>query len=92
MNRTRYFAIALLVTSGQALAEQQTMSPGQAFLMQFDTNKDKKVSQEEFLKPSQEQFKALDKNSDGTATVEEAEAFAKEMHQRMMQQMQQRQN
>ncbi|MBU0499433.1 MAG: EF-hand domain-containing protein [Gammaproteobacteria bacterium] len=95
MKRSLLTLTALFCFAGTALADQpqpqQPPSPGQAFLMQFDSNKDQQVSLEEFLAPPQEQFKYMDKNSDGAVTTDEVETFANEMRQRMMQKMQQMQ-
>jgi len=68
-------------------------NPSQVFLQQFDANKDGKVSFDEFQKPQleqlqqgiQQQFKYMDKNKDGHIDAGEADAFAKEMQERMEQ-------
>jgi Ca2+-binding EF-hand superfamily protein len=61
------------------------------FMQNLDTNKDGKVSKEEYLKPGEEQFRQIDKNGDGAITRDEADAYHKEMQQRMEQMRQQTQ-
>ena len=70
-----------------------TVDPDQMFIQQADTDKDGKVSQQEFLTPGQKQFEHMDRNSDGYITIDEARAFGQEIrqHTQEQQQMQQRQ-
>jgi hypothetical protein len=71
--------------------------PGNAFLDQLDGNKDGAVSKDEFMNPQvqaftqqlEQQFKYMDKNSDGKVDAAEAATFIKEMQQRMEQMQQQ---
>jgi len=98
-------------TEAPAKAEAEAEAPAQAehdysemaknLIAKFDTNKDSKVSMEEFTKPGQEQFKGIDQNSDGSLTEDEAKAAIEkeiaarteqmEQMRQMQQQMQQQQ-
>ena len=88
---------ALLMATALPVAAQPQQganapSPTEMFMQQLDADKNGAVSEEEFLKPNREQFGYMDKNSDGSVTQDEIEAFHKEMQQRMQQmQMQQQQ-
>lgn len=53
------------------------------FMKQFDTNNDGKVSKDEFMKPTEEQFAHMDSNHDGALDAAEVKAFNNEMQQRM---------
>ena len=64
------------------------VEPDQMFIQQADTNKDGKVSQQEFLAPAVKQFQYMDKNGDGYITIDEARAFGQEMRERMQKQQQ----
>ena len=86
---------ALLLAVSLPVAAQQPGgamggSPSQMFMQQMDANQDGSVSLEEFQKPTNEQFKYIDKNGDGNLTADEVETFHQEIQQRM-QQMQQQQ-
>ena len=83
--------IALLAISAPLAAQQPQgqMSHGKMFLQQLDEDKNGSVSEQEFLKPQQMQFKHMDKDGDGTVTEAEADAFAKEMQQHMQKMRQQ---
>ena len=107
---SRIALVCLLALSTTPLMAQ-SQSPAQSehdysemaknLITKFDTNKDNKVSMEEFTKPGQEQFKSIDGNSDGSLTEDEAKAAiekeiaarTKQMEQmrQMQQQMQQKQ-
>lgn len=90
----------LLLTFAMPLAaETQGKGPpdpaqmAQGFIQQLDADKDGKVSLQEFTKPSEQQFRQMDRSGDGFVTAEEAQAVAKDMQQRvqeMQKQMQQR--
>ncbi len=83
---------------GQAPSEHDFSKMAKDLIVKFDSNKDGKVSMEEFTAPGQEQFKGIDKNGDGSLTEdetkgaieEEVQARAKQMEQ-MQQQMKQMQ-
>ncbi len=70
-------------------------NPSQMFLQTFDANNDSRVSKDEFVKPQvqqiEKQFDYMDKNHDGVIDQSEADAFAKEMQQKMQQMRQQHQ-
>lgn len=61
----------------------------QMFMQQLDENKDGKVTLEEFRKPNDAQFAAMDGNKDGAVDHAEITVFSEKMMQRM-QQMRQR--
>ncbi len=87
------FAVLLFAVATPLAAQQQQPDPAKMFMQQMDANKDDKVSLEEFRKPTDMQFQQMDKNGDGYISADEAEAFHKEMQQRMEQmrkQMQQK--
>lgn len=70
----------------------------QMFMQQFDENKDGKVTLEEFRKPNDKQFYAIDKNRDAIVDGAEIKAYVdmmmqrmEEMQQRMLRQRQQQQ-
>ena len=86
-------ALALVIAAPLGAQQPQGSSgpsPSEQFIQQFDTDKDGKVSQQEFLKPAEGQFRHMDKNGDGYITPDEAQAFQQEMQQRMEQMRQQR--
>jgi len=92
MKRVLFTAMAIMMVSAPLAAQQHgNMAPGQMFLKQLDTNGDKSVSMDEFLKPYQMQFGHMDANKDGGVSGAEAEAFMKKMRERMMQMQKQRQ-
>ena len=64
------------------------------FFKQFDSNQDKRVSRDEFLKPTAAQFDHMDRNKDGALDQNEVKAFNQEMQKRMqeMQRKMQQQN
>jgi len=66
-------------------------SPSEMFIQRMDTDHDGKVTLEEFQRPTNEQFKYMDKNGDGAVTADEADAFHQEMQQRMQMQQGQQQ-
>lgn len=91
----------LLFSSGVAVAQAQVQGheeapqkePAVMFIEQIDTSGDGKVSMEEFMMPVQTQaegqFKSMDKNGDGFISQDEADAFQKEMQERIEQMRQQ---
>ena len=90
--------IALSLICAPAFAQQGPMPQmpnlEELFFKQFDSNKDNKVSKDEFLKPTIAQFEHMDRNKDGALDQAEVKAFNQEMQQRMqeMQQRMQQQN
>ena len=58
---------------------------GDLFLQQMDGNGDGKVTMEEFSKPVEMKFRAMDYDHDGVITADEARKFARMMMQRMQQ-------
>jgi Ca2+-binding EF-hand superfamily protein len=84
---------ALLIAFAAPAFAQSPQDPATGFLGQFDTNKDGKVSLDEFKAPQLEgitqQFRYMDKNGDGSIDTDEIKAFTEEMHERMKQMQQQ---
>lgn len=81
-------AVAIAAFSTTALAKTQT--PAQSFMLSLDENKNGTVSQKEFLKPSIDEFKQIDTNSDGAIDDKEAEVYVERMRAMIMERMQQR--
>lgn len=81
--KLRVCAFLLATAPFTALAQQPSMA--KLFMMQMDADKDGKVSLAEFQKPTEAQFRRMDKNSDGFVDDGEAEAFSKIMEQRLEQ-------
>ena len=80
--KTLFAALFLIAgPSAHALAEGNS---GVAFLHHFDTDKDGKVSLDEFRAPGDQSFKTIDTNGDGFATAEEAAAFEQKMREMML--------
>lgn len=96
-------AIALLMISMPVAAQSPKgmPDPSKGFMMQFDSNKDEKVTLEEFKAPQvqriEHEFKRMDKNQDGNVDNKEFKAFMEEMRKFMdqkrkeMEQMRQQQ-
>jgi Ca2+-binding EF-hand superfamily protein len=80
---------ALAATLAWAQGQQPPQDPAQAFIRNFDTDKDGKVSKAEFLKPAEAQFDKMDRNGDGFIAADEARAAAEEQRRRMEQMRQQ---
>ncbi len=85
----KYLIPALALFAAAPVFAENQADPGQMFLQTFDANHDGKVSQDEYVKPHVQQFEKqfayMDKNKDGGVDANEADAFAKEMQQRMQQ-------
>jgi len=98
MKSIALFGLGLALVSAPLLAQQPSAGDQQsmsaAFMQHMDTNKDGKVTYEEFEAPAKAQAKAqfdhMDKNKDGIVDSAEVDAFAQEMQQQM-QRMQQQQ-
>lgn len=88
MKKTVLSVLAIAFVSMPLFAQQPphaNMTPGKVFMIQFDADKDGKVTLQEFLKHPTAQFKAMDKNGDGIASEQEADAYAEEMRKRAQQ-------
>ncbi|MGB0722415.1 MAG: hypothetical protein ACPGU7_08455 [Gammaproteobacteria bacterium] len=83
-------ALAAAMFAAPALAQQGGMPNAQAmFIDKMDTDKDGKVSLDEFRAPGDKMFAAMDSNGDGMIDTAEAKAFHQQMMQRMQQMRQQ---
>ena len=76
-------ALALTLSTSMAMAQDMKgnrmgRGDGGHFFSQMDTDKDGKVSQQEFLAFHQKRFEAMDANKDGYLTKEEAAAYWKQ--------------
>jgi len=73
----KFVPVLLLAIAAPALA-QQSHDPVADFMGRFDTNKDGKVTLDEFTAPQldgmTQQFRYMDTNKDGKVTLEEFEA------------------
>jgi hypothetical protein len=78
-------------TQGQAPSDHDYSQMAKDLIVKFDTNKDGKVSMEEFTAPGQEQFKGIDKNGDGSLTEDETKGAIEEEVQARMKQMEEMQ-
>ncbi len=58
-------------------------SMSDAFMLQLDSNKDGKVTKEEFFAPHEKQFANMDSNKDGAVDKAEIEAVEKQWRERM---------
>ncbi|MCP5305471.1 MAG: EF-hand domain-containing protein [Chromatiaceae bacterium] len=81
---------AFVLASASAMAQQPQMPQmpqmpnlDELFMKQFDANQDGKVSKDEFLKPTVEQFDHMDSNHDGALDAAEVKAFNDEMQKRV---------
>lgn len=78
----------------QKLKERGLGDPGESFIKELDKNSDGKVDTGESQQPTVEGFKRMDGDSDGFATLAEADTFFRNMWEqvhRMQQQQQQQQ-
>jgi len=75
----------------QAPSDHDYSRMAKDLIVKFDTNKDGKVSMEEFTAPGQEQFKGIDKNGDGSLTEDETKGAIEEEVQARMKQMEEMQ-
>lgn len=79
--------IAFAFACTPAIAQQGPMPQmpnlEEMFFKQFDTNQDKRVSKDEFLKPTEAQFDHMDRDKDGALDESEVKAFNQEMQKRM---------
>ncbi len=76
-----FAALPLLI--GSPLFAATDANSGAAFMHHFDSDKDGKVSLDEFLAPGAQSFKTIDADGDGFATADEAAAFEQKMKEMM---------
>ncbi len=75
--------VALTLLMGSPLFAATDGDSGAAFIHHFDSDKDGKVSLNEFLAPGVQSFKTIDADGDGFATADEAAAFEQKMREMM---------
>lgn len=93
-----FTAAALALTVPAAFAADDTAAPAKKEgpgkhrprLEMLDTNKDGKISKDEFLAPHISHFAKLDTNGDGFATKEEIEARRAEWQEKKKEKMEQK--
>ncbi|MEJ2316542.1 MAG: calcium-binding protein [Gammaproteobacteria bacterium] len=74
-----------LYLAGNALAETpEPAAAGDAFMHHYDSNKDGKISLEEFQAPAAKQFEEMDLNADGSISADEATAFVEKLRSEML--------
>ena len=74
-----------LLLAATTLAETpQPVAAGDAFMHHYDSNKDGKISLEEFQAPAARQFEEMDENADGSISAEEATAFVEKLRSEMV--------
>lgn len=79
----KLFFVALSLLMGSSVFAATEGNSGTAFLHHFDTDKDGKVSLDEFRAPGDQSFRTIDANGDGFATADEADAFEQKMREMM---------
>ena len=74
-----------LLLAGTTLAETPgPAAAGDAFMHHYDSDKDGKISLEEFQAPAARQFEEMDANGDGSISAEEATAFVEKLRSEMV--------
>ena len=92
MKRIAPVLLLALATPLAAQPQQQNVpEPSERFMQELDTNRDGKVTLQEFMKPTEDGFREMDENGDGFLTKPEVDAYSKKMQEQMQQQYQQRQ-
>ncbi len=71
------FGIVFILSSGNVLAQKKQVIKQVNKFAKLDTNKDGKISKEEFLTYSQTEFNTKDANKDGKITKDECGKFDK---------------
>jgi Ca2+-binding EF-hand superfamily protein len=74
---------ALFLLMGASAIAATNGNSGAAFIHHFDSDKDGKVSLDEFRAPGDHSFKTIDADGDGFATADEAAAFEQKMREKM---------
>jgi len=75
--------LSLPAIAGAQSAESRPASMSDAFMLQLDSNKDGKVTKEEFFAPHEKQFANMDSNKDGAIDKTEIQAVEKQWRERM---------
>jgi Ca2+-binding EF-hand superfamily protein len=74
-----------LLLAGNTLAESpKPAAAGDAFMHHYDSDKDGKISLEEFQAPAARQFQEMDANADGSISADEATAFVEKLRSEMV--------
>ena len=72
----------------EALKERGMIDPGTNFVENLDENSDGMIDADEFGRPTETSFAAMDADGDGGATADEAAAYFDQLRARMQEQMQ----
>ena len=76
--------ILALLLAGNTLAETpEPITAGDAFMHHYDSDKNGKISLEEFQAPAARQFEQMDADADGSISAEEATAFVEKLRSEM---------
>lgn len=78
-----FILLLLPMMAGAQPAASKPASMSDAFMLQLDSNKDGKVTKEEFFAPHEKQFANMDSNNDGAVDKAEIEAVEKQWRERM---------
>ena len=69
-----------LLLAGNTMAETpEPAAAGDAFMHHYDSDKNGRISLEEFQAPAARQFEEMDANADGSISADEATAFVEKL-------------
>ncbi len=72
--------LLILLLAADTMAETpEPAAAGDAFLHHYDSDKDGRISLEEFQAPAARQFEEMDANADGSISADEATAFVEKL-------------
>lgn len=83
--------VLLLAIATPLAAQQQQQNapdPSERFMQELDTDRDGKVTLQEFMKPTEDGFREMDENGDGLLSKPEVDAYSKKVQQQYQQQQQ----
>ena len=75
--------LALLLAGNTQAETPQPITAGDAFMHHYDSDKNGKISLEEFQAPAARQFEQMDADADGSISAEEATAFVEKLRSEM---------